>query len=401
MTQEPSEPDPTPTPGRRPGRRTPTRLLVVMPSWVGDAVMATPALDRLRAALPGALIGALCRPGIDAIIAGGGFFDEVHTEPRSGVMGPKRAAQKVRQRRYDSALLLTNSFSTALTARLAGIPRRVGYDRDGRGVLLTHRLTTPRDAQDPARYAMVPAVNFYWWAAGALLAAFGPADTTPDAADGPPARWPPESWTPKRQRMPLVLPPDARLRLGVTADEQAAADAALTKADAANQRSAILNPGGNNPAKRWPTDRFATVARHLQQRHGLRVLLNGSPAERDLLNAIAADAPGCVPLPDLGMTLGALKPLCARAALMVTNDTGPRHIAAAMGTPVVSLFGPTDARWTTIPVAPLPNGDPSEAIITAGELDPRERANDHPDECRIEAINTDRIIAACDALLGA
>src|SRR5688572_19153197 len=97
------------------------RLLVVCPSWVGDAVMATPALRLLRDAMPGGFIGGLVRPGIDEVLAGTEFFDEVHVERAAGVMGPKHAAAKVRPRRYEAALLLTNSFSTALITRIAGI----------------------------------------------------------------------------------------------------------------------------------------------------------------------------------------------------------------------------------------------------------------------------------------
>src|ERR1043165_5228089 len=115
-----------------------------MPSWVGDAVMATPALRLIRAGPPGAFIGALVRPGIDQVLAGTNFFDEVHVEAAAGVMGPKHAAAKVRPRRYDTALLFTNSFSTALIVRVAGIPRRIGYARDARSLLLTDRLLAPR-----------------------------------------------------------------------------------------------------------------------------------------------------------------------------------------------------------------------------------------------------------------
>ena len=119
------------------------RLLVVCPSWLGDTVMATPALALLRRSLPGIYLGGLMRPGLDELLAGSPFLDEVHVVRASGVMGPKHAAAKVRPRRYDAAVLLTNSFSTALTARLAGIPRRIGYDRDLRGILLTHKLRAP------------------------------------------------------------------------------------------------------------------------------------------------------------------------------------------------------------------------------------------------------------------
>src|SRR5690606_24812434 len=114
-----------------------------LPSWLGDAAMATPALRLLRDALPGAYIAGLARPAVADLLRGTALLDEMVVERASGVMGPKRAAAKVRPLRFDTALLLTNSFSTALVTRIAGIPRRVGYDRDGRGVLLTERLRAP------------------------------------------------------------------------------------------------------------------------------------------------------------------------------------------------------------------------------------------------------------------
>src|SRR5690349_1107621 len=123
-----------------PDTMNPLRLVVICPSWVGDVVMATPALRLLRSRLKGSFIGGLVRPGMDELLAGTDFFDEVHVERAGGVMGPKFAAAKLRPRRYDAALLLTNSFSTALIARIAGVPRRVGYNRDARGLLLTDRL---------------------------------------------------------------------------------------------------------------------------------------------------------------------------------------------------------------------------------------------------------------------
>src|SRR5687768_2461756 len=138
-----------------------------MPSWIGDAVMATPALRLIRSALPGAFIGALARPGIDQVLAGSTFFDELHVEHSTGVLGPKFIAAKLRPRRYESALLLTNSFSTALIARIAGIPRRVGYARDARSLLLTDRLHAPK--RPDGRYAPIPAVTYYWRAACRLL----------------------------------------------------------------------------------------------------------------------------------------------------------------------------------------------------------------------------------------
>jgi heptosyltransferase II len=359
----------------------PLRLLIVLPSWVGDAAMATPTLRMIRAALPGVFIGALVRPGIDELLDGCGFFDEVHVARSSGIMGPKFVAAKVRPRRYDTALLLTNSFSTALMVRIAGIPRRIGYDRDARGLLLTHSMRAPLRAD--GSFAPVPAVDYYHALAERFLLSPARGATEPDTIDVRPL---------------TARPFRAFLELGVTPPQQAAADAILERAGIApGQRFAILNPGGNNEAKRWPMERFAALADHLHACHGLAIVINGSPGEAALVDGIAAACASTRParLSALGITLGALKDVVARASIMVTNDTGPRHIAAAMGVPLVSLFGPTDHRWTTIPTRA------GEALILADPTLPEDQlANDHPERCAIGRISLDDVVRACDGLLG-
>ena len=362
----------------RPPTPKPKRLLVVMPSWIGDAVMATPALRRLRDALPGALIAGLVRPEIEQILNGLDVLDEFHVHRPGGVMYPKRAAAQVRNRRYDTALLLTNSFSTALIARLAFIRRRIGYQRDGRAVLLTDRLEAPKTAAGD--WAIVPAPSYYWAAAEYLVTGVRTDLAIEHAAC---------------DRAPLILPADARMELATTNAERADARALLKRAgiDAATPY-AVLNPGGNNPAKRWPPDRFACIADHLQAAHGLRSVLNGSPAERELLETIArASHVQPAILPDHGSTLRTLKPVVRGARLMVTNDTGPRHVAAALGTPVVSLFGPTDPRWTTIPF------QRERLVLADPALPPGMSANDHPRRCAIDKIEIERVRAAVDELL--
>lgn len=350
------------------------RLLVVCPSWVGDAVMATPALRLLRERMPGIYIGVLVKPGIDEVLAGLSLFDELHTARGSGVMGPKFVASKVRPRRYDTALLLTNSFSTALIARIAGIPRRVGYDRDGRGVLLTDRLSAPK--RPDGSWAVVPACLYYHRAACALLGIEGA------EAD--------------------ALAPSAALELALTEQQEARSAEVLHAAGVLEgDRVAILNPGGNNAAKRWPVERFARVAEHLIERHGMRVLVNGAPAERDVVGAVVGGVREglrgrCVGLCEMGITLGSLKGVVRRASIMVTNDTGPRHVAAAFGVKLVTLFGPTDHRWTTIPTRP---GGEELILVADPSLPPSEVANDHPERCRIERIALESVTAGIDALL--
>ncbi|MFI4917299.1 MAG: glycosyltransferase family 9 protein [Phycisphaerales bacterium JB060] len=351
------------------------RLLVVLPSWVGDAVMATPALRLVRDTLPGWYIGAICRPGVDQVLAGLDSLDELHVAPMSGVLGPKRVAAQLRPRRYSAALLLTNSFSTALATRIAGVPIRLGYDRDGRGVLLTHRLAAPK--RGDGEWAVVPAAAYYHHAARAFLDVL--ADRRVDAKAG-------IEPLPARARLELVAT-EADLRKGAEVLEAAGVDE--------KARIAVLNPGGNNPAKRWPPKRFGQLADWLLEVHGITSVVNASPAEVEIARAIRAASdsePPC--LADHGGSLGSLKGVLARSSLMVTNDTGPRHMAAALGVPVVSLFGPTDHRWTTIPA---PAG---EALVLADpDLPEDQTANDDPERSRVERITLDRVRAAVDSLL--
>ena len=351
------------------------RLLVVLPSWVGDAVMATPALRRIRDTLPGWVIGGLCRPGVDQVLAGLPLLDEIHVAPMSGVLGPKRVAAQLRPRRYSASLLLTNSFSTALAARVAGVPLRLGYERDGRGLLLTHRLYAPR--REGGGWAVVPAVAYYDHAARALLDVL--ADRAVDA---------------KADIQPL--PAHARLELVATDADIAKAADVLAKAGIEDSAPiAVLNPGGNNPAKRWPPDRYAALADWLREAHGLTCVINASPAEADIARAIqsaASTPPPC--LADHGGSLASLKGVLARASLMVTNDTGPRHMAAALGVPVASLFGPTDHRWTTIPA---PAGE--VLVLADPDLPEGATANDDPERNRIDRITLQRVQDAVSGLL--
>lgn len=364
----------------------PLRLLIVLPSWVGDVVMATPTIRRLRKAYPGIFIGGLCRPGIDELLSGNTLFDELHIATAAGMMATKKTANKIRPRQYDTTILLTNSFSTALTTRLAFIPRRIGYNRDTRGMLLTDPVAPPRNADKS--WKLTPAVDYYWNLASHLLDA--------DRVD-----WSIHTPTSCKE-LHLALPRDVFMELGLTDADQSNADKILERAQIAEgTQYAVLNPGGNNPAKRWPANRFAQLADHLSKEHNLTVLINGSPAESQLCDEIIYSAKSNpVSLPALGNTLGALKPIVKNAKIVITNDTGPRHIAAAFGTPLITLFGPTDPRWTTIPVCPMPDGSPSETIIVADPaLPPDQSANDHPDQCAIEHITFAKVREATDAMI--
>ncbi len=380
-----------------------------MPSWLGDVVMSTPALRLLRDALPGSFIGGLVRPGLDELIAGSNLLDEVHVDRARGVMGPKLVAAKIRPRRYDAALLLANSFSTALVTRLAFIPRRIGYDRDGRGMLLTDRIKPERVSQGVlgkmgvGAFTPVSAVEYYVRAAREVVGDVGCGMS--DVGCG-------------GKKM--------RLELGVTEAQGVAADVVLRKAGVgAGEKYAVLNPGANDVAKRWPASGYAAVAAHLVRVHGLKVLVNGAPGEAELCDEVVrgarerlgaasggksgqplgtplADGPPVPPeavvaLPRLGVTIGSLKGIVRGARLMVTNDTGPRFVAAAFGVPLVVLYGPTDIRWSVLPGLTGPSVD----VVADPTLPAELNANEHPERCRIDRIEVGRAIEAVERVIGA
>lgn len=334
--------------------------------------------------LPGAFIGALARPAVAEVLDGLRIFDEVHVGRSTGVMGPKRLANKIRPRRYEAAVLMTGSFSTALITRLAGIPRRIGYDRDGRGILLTDRIAVPRrrdiepfaSANDgrSGEYAPVAQLTYYYDLAKELLESEGMRVGSP----GP-------------------------MELEVTTTDQIEADELLTRGGVSTTERTnlvVLNPGGNRESKRWPADRWIALGSYLNEHHSARILVNGSPAELELTRTIATginkdreQEAVALDLATLGVRLTSLKSLVARSRLMVTNDTGPRHISAALGVPVVSLFGPTDPRWTTINFR-------DESILVADPTLPEvELADDHPERCRVDKIGLGDVVAAANSAL--
>ncbi len=303
------------------------RLLVVMPTWLGDCVMAMPTLRALRELYPKAHITALAGTSVRPIIDPNPWLNRVVTgrsrrrsradhRPDDRSTGPIRLAARLTAGRFDLAVLLPNSFRTALVASLAKIPRRVGYDRDGRGVLLTDRLLARRTLDG---FVPVPTRDYYLGLARYL----GSAD------------------------------PDPQMQLFTKPKHDALADALLKQGGydpQSNGRLVLLNPGANyGDAKMWDPKRYAQVADRCAKELGAFVAVNGSPKERPILDRVLAAAK--TPILDLsasGMDLNLLKSIVRRASVMVTNDTGPRHLAAALGTPVVTVFGPTDPAWTEI-----------------------------------------------------
>ncbi len=298
---------------------SPTTIAVLLPNWVGDAVMATPALRALRQRFESARITLIGRPAPLAVLAGAELGDDTlpDTSAKSPVIInlPKMAGQ-LRRRRFDLAVLLPNSFRSAMLAWLGRARRRLGYVRDGRGWLLTDKLLPLRCAE--GELLVQPARDYYI----GLLAPLG------------------------------ITVDDKRMLLTATPDGEAAADDLLTAAGRDHATPLVmLNPGGAfGPSKLWPTERYAAVADDLMARCGAQIIINAAPGEQALARAVAdaMAAPPLINFADHDNTLALLKSLMARCRLVITNDTGARHVAAAMHASVVTIFGSTDPGWTTI-----------------------------------------------------
>jgi heptosyltransferase-2 len=293
------------------------KLVVFCPNLIGDTVMATPALRALRDGFPGATILGVIKPQVAPTLDGTPWLDGlIGFDPKARDRRVRTAAvwRRLRDERADIAVLLPNSFRSALLAWSAGIPHRVGYARGGRGVLLTDRLEAPRDAR--GRRLPVPAVDSYL----ALVRRLG-------------------------CRVGSV-----RTELATTPDDEAAADRAWALLGLAPGVPVVcVNTGGTyGPAKSWPSAYFAEVARRLAAEDGVRVMVVCGPSERAAAREIASQAvhPGVVSLADFELSIGLTKACVRRSSLLITTDSGPRHFAAAFGVPVVALFGPTHIAWT-------------------------------------------------------
>ncbi|MEO0514482.1 MAG: lipopolysaccharide heptosyltransferase II [Planctomycetota bacterium] len=289
------------------------RLLVVLPTWFGDILMATPTLRALKRLWPDTHLAVLVRENLTELVEGLPTVDEVvPMMKKSKGASAFRMAKRLGSLKFDTAILLPNSFRSAALVSMAGIPRRIGYERDGRGVLLTDKLIPRREGR---KFLPVPTLDYYL----SIVHYLGG-----ETYDGD-------------HVMEIATRPED--------DERAAS----LLAGAKGRPVVLLNPGAQKEFKRWPAERFAQLAARCSNELGCAVAVTGSPDERQVLARVTGAATTTIiDLPKAGMNVRLLKSVTKHCALMVTNDTGPRHLAAACDTPLVTLFGPTTPDWTEI-----------------------------------------------------
>jgi heptosyltransferase-2 len=300
------------------------RVVVRGTNWVGDAVMTVPALRALRQLLPNAHITLATRSWSTGLFDGADFLDDLLIYDRKpGVfMAPLRQAREWRRRSFDLAILFQNAFEAALIARVARVPLRLGYATQHRGFLLTHSLSLPQ--WHNSRHE-----SFYYLNIIAHL------ETLLDGSS-------------------KILDREPVFNLSVRDDRRAKAFEFLRASGGSEGHPIVaLCPGSiNSRAKRWPAERYAALADRFIEEMGADLLLIGTAEELDVSQEVRQHMRN-EPLMLTGKTdLAQAVAILSIVDLLVTNDTGPAHIASALGRPTLVIFGPTNP-LTTRPLSPV------------------------------------------------
>ena len=293
------------------------KILIRATNWVGDAILALPALRAVRKRFPDAGIAIVARPYVADIYRNQEICNQlIPYDPKglhAGFFGRERLAAELRAQKFDVALLLQNAFDAAWLAWRARVPERIGYARDGRGILLTKAVPIPRHGEIPAHE------KFYYLE---LLRRVGWSDSLQD---------------------------ETFIGLHVPEEKRRSADEFLCKCGVRQgaRRIAIGAGASYGSAKCWPPSRFAEVANRLQSEADADVILFGTAAEARVSTAISAEMRQ-PPIDLTGKTaIADLPALLSQCHLFIGNDSGAMHVAAAVGLPVVAVFGPTDPFGTS------------------------------------------------------
>ena len=297
------------------------RVVVRGTNWVGDSVMTVPALRALRRVLPKAYITLAIRPGVRGIFSEADFIDEVLVYDRKGPLSVIPQIREWKRREFDLAVLFQNAFEAALIPFLAGVPVRLGYATESRQALLTHRLALPdwRSSRHEVFYYLylITALEQMLFGTSTLC--------------------------------------ESDLDANINISESRKVEATdLLHAHGVREDALVVAicPGSiNSRAKRWPAEAYAALADRLIDSNR-QVLLIGSKDEVDVSEDVTSRMRNR-PIVLTGKTsLDQITAVLSAVDLIVTNDTGPAHIGAALGRPTIVIFGPTNP-LTTRPFSPV------------------------------------------------
>ncbi|MBI5144515.1 MAG: lipopolysaccharide heptosyltransferase II [Candidatus Omnitrophica bacterium] len=285
------------------------KILIVNVNWVGDVLFSTPFIRAVREAYPKSHIACLLHPRCLEVLEGSPRINEliIYDEEgaHKGLIGKLKLIASLRRKNFDVAFILHRSFTKALIARLAGIKERIGYPTKNRAILLTKTVEEPIDEPHKVEYFLNVA------------------------------------------RRTGITPRDRSYEFFIRdSDESYIKDLLKSYGVADKDLLIVLCPGGNWDMKRWPAANFARLADILAERFGAKIAIVG--AKKDI--GLAESIKGMMKVPPIIMcgrtTLKELGALLKRADLAIANDTGPMHIAVAMKTRVIALFGPTSPAIT-------------------------------------------------------
>lgn len=363
--------------------RAGVRVLIVRLSAIGDCLHALPAVASLRQQVPDAHIGWAIQQPAHELLAGHAAVDRFHLYPRRS-QGPAgvvrqmlRFRRELRAERYDVAIDLQGLFKSGMAAWLSGAPRRIGFrgpeSRELNRIFVNQRVPDEREPDPRAADSRSPEALAQRHVIGRNLTLLGALGLDVPA----PAAWS-ESWK-------------------LDAASPSGGLAAFLRTRAAGREIAVVNPGTTWATKKWPVARFAEVAAWLARERGLAVFVSwGTDDERRDAREVAelSQCPSVYPLPPTG--LDEIAGVIAQARLFVGNDTGPMHLAVALGTPVVAVFGATD------PTRNGPYGAGHLTVVTDQDLDCRPCNKSRCARSDIACLNwlsADPVIVACERLL--
>ncbi len=285
------------------------KILIINVNWLGDVIFSTPFIRAVREAYQDSYIAVMIVPRCREVLETNSrindliLFDEDGCE--KGLIGKIRFAGRLKKEKFDMAFILHRSFTRALLTHLAGIKERIGYDTKGRGIFLTKKLKYPDKETHRVEHFLKLAE-----AAGADISKKNYEFFITDA---------------DRKKAGSLLE-----SLGVNA----------------NDRFAVLNPGGNWNPKRWPTENFSNLGDMLADKCGVKIVISGGEKDRKLAEEIlgrmkhkAVSVCGKTKIRELAA-------IFEKAKLVVSSDSGPMHMAASVGTNTAAIFGPTDPEIT-------------------------------------------------------
>jgi lipopolysaccharide heptosyltransferase I len=335
-------------------RRAP-RILIVRVSAIGDVIHGIPTLCALREAFPGAFLAWVAEGTSGDVLEGHPALDELVRVPRRWWKLPRevwRMRNRLRAMQFDVAIDLQCLTKSAVTAWLSGARRRIGM--------------AGANGRELSR-----------WFNNELVEASGTHVI--------------------EQYLSLLRPlgiesPTVKFDLPTRAAEADYVERFLKTSGLVGRRFAVLNPGAGWPSKLWPADRYGALARHLQDAHGVAsVAAWGLKTELPLAEAIIASSGGSAQLAP-PTTMLQLAALCRRAALFIGSDTGPMHLAVAVGTPTISMHGPSQGDWCG---AYGPQNIRLQIRYEDGSSLERRRA----DDAAMRAITVEMAAHACDHVL--